>query len=128
MNAELAQVVAQMIEQACLPLRERIERLEAELHAGATALAATVGLQQAARIAGVSKDTIYRNPARYGGWKVDPSQPHSQWRFDPERVRQTRGRRPSPPGLNAGRRGARTSRCYPGRTVRHDYQHRFQPR
>lgn len=91
MNAELAQVVAQMIEQACLPLRERIERLEAELHAGATAPAATVGLQQAARIAGVSKDAIYRNQARYGGWKVDASKPHSQWRFDPGRVRQTRG-------------------------------------
>ena len=59
----------------------------AELRAGTTATAEPVGLKAAARLAGVSPDTIYRNPARYGGWKVDPSKPHSQWRFDPERVR-----------------------------------------
>jgi hypothetical protein len=39
----------------------------------------------------VSPDTIYRNPERYGGWKVDPSKSKSQWRFDPERVRAARG-------------------------------------
>jgi hypothetical protein len=50
-----------------------------------------VGLADAARIAGVSTDTIYRNPERYGDWKVDPSKPKSQWRFDPECVRQAAG-------------------------------------
>jgi hypothetical protein len=75
MNVE---VVAQMIERACLPLRERIQRLEAVLRAGESATAEPVGLKAAARIAGVSPDTIYRNPTRYGGWKVDPSKPHSQ--------------------------------------------------
>lgn len=50
-----------------------------------------VGLAEAARIAGVSPDTMYRHAERYGGWKVDPAKPHSQWRFDPERVRAARG-------------------------------------
>ena len=40
----------------------------------------------AARIAGVSEDTLYRNAERYGGWKVNPELPKSQWRFEPERV------------------------------------------
>jgi hypothetical protein len=55
-----------------------------------------VGLAEAARIAGVSEDTLYRNPTRYGGWKVSPELPKSQWRFDPERVRQARGVAASP--------------------------------
>jgi hypothetical protein len=109
MNAELVQAVAQMIEQACLPLRERIEQLEAELHDGATAPAEPVGLKQAARLVGVSPDTIYRNPARYGGWKVDPSKPHSQWRFDPERVREARGTAAAAPiGVESRRRQRRS--------------------
>jgi hypothetical protein len=55
-----------------------------------------VGLAEAARIAGVSEDTLYRNAERYGGWKVNPELPKSQWRFDPERVRQTRGSAAAP--------------------------------
>ena len=69
-----------------------------------------VGLAQAARIAGVSPDTIYRNPARYGGWKVDPSKPHSQWRFDPERVREARGTAGTAPiGVEPRRRQRRSN-------------------
>ena len=55
-----------------------------------------VGLAEAARIAGVSEDTLYRNAERYAGWKVNPELPKSQWRFDPERVRQARGVAGSP--------------------------------
>jgi hypothetical protein len=66
-----------------------------------------VGLAVAARIAGVSEDTLYRNAERYGGWKVNPELPKSQWRFDPERVRQARGAAASPsiPPLGPRRRG-----------------------
>jgi hypothetical protein len=61
------------------------------LRAGATATAEPVGLAEAARIAGISAATMYQHAQRYGGWKVDPSKPKSQWRFDPERVRQVAG-------------------------------------
>jgi hypothetical protein len=70
-------------------LRNLLEATVAELREPETA--EPVGLAHAARIAGVSDDTMYRHARRYGGWKVDPSKPHSQWRFDPERVRQARG-------------------------------------
>lgn len=66
-----------------------------------------VGLAEAARIAGVSEDTLYRNAERYGGWKVNPELPKSQWRFDPERIRQARGVAASPSDSPSGpsRRG-----------------------
>jgi hypothetical protein len=68
-----------------------------------------VGLREAARLAGVSRDTIYRNPKRYGGWKVDPSKPKSEWRFDPERVRQRSIIAPPPPAEADIRRRRRRS-------------------
>jgi hypothetical protein len=80
------------VERENAALRKLLEATRAEVaELRESPTAEPVGLAQAARIAGVSPDTIYRNPARYGGWKVDPSKPHSQWRFDPQRVRQTRG-------------------------------------
>ena len=57
----------------------------AELRAGTIATAEPVGLAEAARIAGISAATMYQHARRYGGWKVDPTLPKSQWRFDPER-------------------------------------------
>ena len=86
-------------------LRERVERLEAELREPGTA--EPVGLKKAARIAGVSTDTMYRDARRYGGWKVDPSKPKSQWRFDPEMVRQARDAATPPVALEPRRRQRR---------------------
>jgi hypothetical protein len=81
----------------------------AELRDGTHADSAEpVTLKDAARIAGVSADTIYRDPERYGGWKVDPSKPKSQWRFDPERVRQITGAAPPVSLPDPGRRGRST--------------------
>jgi hypothetical protein len=65
-----------------------------------------VGLAEAARIAGVSQDTLYRNAERYGGWKVNPELPKSQWRSTRSAFGRRGGRRLPPPFLPLDRAGA----------------------
>ena len=102
---DLVKAMVGLVERVMVPLRDRIEDHESRIevmeprvehiddHANVPAsgnlelVSGPVGLEEAARIAGVSKDTLYRNAERYGGWKVDPSKPKSHWRFDPEQVR-----------------------------------------
>jgi hypothetical protein len=108
-------------------LRREVAALRKLLEARHVASAEPVGLAEAARLAGVSSSTMYQHAREYGGWKVDPSKPKSEWRFDPDRLRQIRDAQAvTPVALDAQRRPCRATGAplLPVKDRRHDFQHR----
>ena|SRR5215217_1337321 len=103
---DLTRAMAELVEKQLVPLRDEVASLRSEVAAlRADPTSEPVGLREAARMAGVSADTMYQHAERYGGWKVDPSKPKSQWRFDPDRVRHAAGAAvvATPPGAHRRR-------------------------
>jgi hypothetical protein len=112
-DADLTAAMAQLVEAQLVPLREKIEALETDLQElRGEPDHAPVGVAAAARIAGVSPDTIYgTRSATAAGRSTRPSRSRNG-----DSTRSGSGRREAPPrrrpgSRHAGHGGRRWSCC-----------------